>query len=216
MIKMTLGINLFSCCGINKINKTKICLIENVPRQLSTKINYKGQSILIPKYLNISLQNLYNIYEDSIFNSEDYSVPQTRSRSIFRMVRKDIDIEWTRPKKSKIINLSDILSDIPSLDPEIKETEKSGFFKDFEKKKEIGLNFSKWHFPSKHCWRHIEWMMHTPSGMSAFSNEIYFPKKDDNTKLKGEIHLIKDLNDRPAYTITQNNGVIYSSVCVHP
>ena len=60
-------------------------------------------------------------------------------------------------------------------------------------------------------------MMHTPSGKTAFENVKYYPQKKDGTVIKGRISTYKRFSwDKPANTITQNNGVISSSICVHP
>ena len=43
----------------------------------------------------------------------------------------------------------------------------------------------KWHFARKHDKNNILWMKHTPTGHSAFSNEVYYPQKKDGTRIKG-------------------------------
>lgn len=149
----------------------------------------------------------------------DYAIPQMRQRNIFLLVRKDIDLVWEFPKKKNIVTLREALKDVPSLDPYLREgidfTLK--IFPDFYKKREKGLEISKWHFPPTHSWRMVEWMIHTPSGCTAFDNEIYFPKKTDGTRVKGHYnHYRRHSWDKPSRTITQNNGVISSLTCVHP
>jgi DNA (cytosine-5)-methyltransferase 1 len=196
----------------------KIVLLENVPAQLKTKIKFNDKQILIPEYIISCLKNNFKIYEDSIFNSADFGVPQNRIRSIFRMVNKDLNVNWERPEKSnKVITLEDAIGHLPSLDPLIRQTDKQKYFSDYGQKKEEGQKISKWHYPPTHSWHHIKWMMHTPSGKSAFENKIYFPQKENGELIKGRISTYKRYRwDKPANTITQNNGVISSSVCVHP
>ena len=66
-------------------------------------------------------------------------------------------------------------------------------FPDFHKKKEKGLEISKWHFPPTHSWRMVESMMHTPSGCTAFDNKIYYPKKLMALKSRDTIIIIEDM-----------------------
>ena len=76
---------------------------------------------------------------------------------------------------------------------------------------------SKWHFPPKHSWKQVEWMMHTPTGKSAIYNPVYFPQKEDGTPVVAHHnHYRRMYWDKPSRTITQNNGVISSLACVHP
>ena len=85
------------------------------------------------------------------------------------------------------------------------------------KKKEIGLALSKFHAPPIHSLNHVTWMMHTPSGTTAFDNKIYFPKKKDGVRINGHFNTYRrHAWDKPSRSITQNNGVISSLACVHP
>lgn len=60
-------------------------------------------------------------------------------------------------------------------------------------------------------------MMHTPSGETAFNNEKYYPKKDNGDRVNGHNNTYRRYDwNKPARTITQNNGVISSLCCVHP
>lgn len=198
--------------------KPKYVFIENVPRQLQTYITYNNHDILIPSFIKLVLEKDYKIYEDNIFNSADYGVPQNRKRCIFRMVRKDISCDWVSPKKDeKIITLRQAIGHLPSLDPLIRQVDKRGFFPHYEYKKKQALQVSIWHRPPIHSMHHIEWMTHTPSGKSAFENTKLYPKMKDGRKIKGRISCYKRFSwDKPANTLTQNNGVISSSICVHP
>jgi DNA (cytosine-5)-methyltransferase 1 len=202
---------------IKKVNP-KIVLLENVPAQLRTKILFQNSKILIPDFIIESLKSNFKIYKDSIFNSADYGVPQSRVRSIFRMVNRDLNFEWERPEKSsKVVTLKEAIGHLPSLDPVVRQIDSKLIFPEFEKKKEEGLKISKWHYPPTHSIHHINWMMHTPSGKSAFENKIHYPQKENGETIKGRISTYKRYRwDKPANTITQNNGVISSSVCVHP
>ena len=84
-------------------------------------------------------------------------------------------------------------------------------------KEREGTRNIKMAFPPIHSWRMVESMMHTPSGCTAFDNKIYYPKKTNGTKVKGHYnHYRRHDWDKPARTITQNNGVMSSLTCVHP
>ncbi len=198
--------------------KPKFILIENVPRQLSTYISFKNKELLIPDYIKLNLEKYYKINNDTIFDSADYGVPQSRKRSIFCMVDKSLNISWNRPTASNTkISLDKAIGHLPSLDPLIRQEDKRFFFPDFELKKNQGLLVSKWHYPPTHSWNHVKWMTNTPSGKSAFENKIFYPKKTDGKRINGRISTYKRYSwFKPANTITQNNGVISSAVCVHP
>lgn len=198
--------------------KPKFIMIENVPKQLTTKIDYNGERILIPEYIKRELNEEYYFNDETIVNASFYGVPQNRIRSIFLLSRKDTGIRWNHPDPDKkSITLQDAISHLPSLDPLIREEKYRSIFPKYEEKRKEGLKVSKWHYPPKHSIRHIIWMMHTPTGKTAFENKIYYPQKDDGVKIKGRISTYKRFSwDKPAHTILQNNGVISSSVCVHP
>ena len=193
-------------------------LIENVPKQLSTYINYNNKDILIPDYIKLNLEKYYKINQNTIFNCADYGIPQSRKRSIFCMAKKSLNILWDRPTPSKTeICLNKAIGHLPSLDPFVRQKNKRYFFPNFEFKKKQGLMISKWHYPPIHSWNHVKWMSNTPSGKSAFDNKIFYPKKNDGKKINGRISTYKRYSWlKPANTITQNNGVISSAICVHP
>ncbi|WP_035358148.1 DNA cytosine methyltransferase [Acholeplasma equifetale] len=201
---------------IKKI-KPKFILLENVTKILVTKITVNDITMHIPDYLIQELGNDYIIYDDNIFNAEDYGVPQSRSRCIIRMVRKDLKIIWARPEIQEKITLKDAIGHLPSLDPLIREKNMRDFFPEYEIKKEQGLKVSKWHYPPTHSWNHVLWMTNTPSGKTAFYNDVYYPQKKDGTRIIGRLSCYRRYSwDKPANTITQNNGVISSACCVHP
>lgn len=198
--------------------KPKYAIIENVPTILRTKIMVNGETMLIPTYLRESLSE-YHFNSESLIKAMDHGVPQMRERNIFLLVRNDINMEWTFPEKEHVIDLEHAIGHLPSLDPILREgmdltLEK---FPGFLKKKEQGISVSKWHFPPKHSWKQVEWMMHTPTGKSAIYNPVYFPQKEDGTPVVAHHnHYRRMYWDKPSRTITQNNGVISSLACVHP
>ena len=203
---------------IKKI-KPKYVLLENVPQALKTKINIDGKEVLIPEYIHSELEGYYNFAKQSIVSAMNYDVPQMRKRNIFLISRKDMKYIWQIPSEKKIITLREALYELPSVDPYLKEglEETLKIFPDFEKKKEEGLKVSKWHYPPTHSKKHVIAMMHTPTGETAFNNKFYYPKKDNGEKVNGHYNTYRRFEwDKPARTITQNNGVISSLCCVHP
>lgn len=200
--------------------KPKFVFMENVPKQLTTKIKCENEIVLIPEYIKRELGENYKFNKETLVMAKDYGVPQLRERNIFLLVRKDIQgVTWEFPEKQKEITLREAIGCLPSLDPYLREGIKKTLekFPDFEKKKAAGLAVSKWHYPPTHSWKQVEWMMHTPSGKSAIYNEIYYPQKADGTPVKAHHNHYRRLKwDMPCRTITQNNGVISSLACVHP
>ncbi len=202
---------------IHAINP-KYVLLENVMQQLKTEIEYKGEYVLIPDYLRKELSEDYFFNENPVIDSKYYGVPQQRKRAIFLLSRKDVENVWEFPKKEdKFVTLRDAIGDLPSLDPLIKEKEYRYIFPDYEKKKKNGLKVSKWHSPREHVWRNVEVMMHTPEGMSARKNPVYFPKKKDGTMVGGALRTYMRMEwDKPAPTVTAYNHTISSFQNVHP
>lgn len=202
--------------------KPKFVFLENVPEQLNTYIQYNNEKILIPDYIKEELKEDYVFNNQYVINACDYGVPQTRERAIILMVKKDVGFKWEFPKKdSKIVTLKDAIGDLPSLDPELYDLsyeENIKIFPDYEKKKEIGLKESKWHYPPKHIYRQVYSLMHTPSGETAFNNiDKFKPKKKDGTFTKGFKNTYKrQCWDKPGYTVTMYNRTIGSQNNVHP
>jgi len=204
---------------IKKI-KPKYIMLENVPLQLSTKIKHKGKIVLIPDFIQDELKDMYSFNNDFLLKTMDYGIPQMRKRNIFLLVRKDLNFFWNFPKpKNKVLNLREALKNVPSIDPYLREgaEETLKLFPEFEKKRKIGIKFSKWHYPPAHAKRHVEWMMRTPSGKTAFDNKYYFPQKKNGKKISGHYnHYRRHSWEKPSRSLTQNNGVISSLACVHP
>lgn len=210
---------IFYAVEIIKKVKPKFVLLENVPKQLTTKIKYGEEIVLIPEYIKRELGKDYRFNKQSLVMAKDYGVPQLRERNIFLLVRKDIPYVWEFPEKQKEITLKDAIGNLPSLDPLLREglEETIKRFPDYEKKRAKGLTVSKWHFPPTHSWKQVEWMMHTPTGKSAIYNKVFYPQKEDGTHVKAHHNHYRRLKwDMPCRTITQNNGVISSLACVHP
>ena len=203
---------------IKKI-KPKYILLENVPQLLKTKIKVGNDIISIPEYIHKELDNYYNFANQNLVSAMDYEVPQMRKRNIFLLSRKDMNYIWQMPNKKERITLKDAIYDLPSVDPLLKEglEETIKLFPDYLEKKEKAEKISKIHRPPVHAKKHVIAMMHTPSGCTAFDNIEYYPKKDDGTRVNGHYNTYRRYDwNKPARTITQNNGVISSLCCVHP
>ena len=203
---------------IKRVNP-EYALIENVPTILKTKIAVDGEIMLIPDYLKKELGENYIFNKESLVKAMDYAIPQMRERNIFLLVRKDKNVKWEFPPKERIVTLEEAIGALPSLDPILREGLDFTLqkFPDYEKKKEKAAAISPWHKPPKHSWKQVEWMMHTPSGKSAIYNPVYFPQKEDGSRVVAHHNHYRRMDwNKPSRTITQNNGVISSLACVHP
>lgn len=199
--------------------KPKYILLENVPQLLKTKIKIEDDVIYITDYIKNELCDYYNFADESLVSAMDYDVPQMRKRNIFLISRKDMKYKWQIPPKKKRITMREAIYDLPSVDPMLKEgyDETIKLFPNFDEKKEKALKISKYHKPPVHSKKHAIAMMHTPSGETAFNNEKHYPRKDNGERVNGHYNTYRRFDwDKPARTITQNNGVISSLCCVHP
>jgi DNA (cytosine-5)-methyltransferase 1 len=200
-----------------KLLKPRFVIIENVPMQQHTLISYNENKIVIPEYVFNELGADYVFNDRRVVNSMNYGVPQSRSRYIYLLTRNDEMIKWEFPKPNeKVISLQDSIGSLPSLDPCIREQQEKWRFPEFEEKAKIGLKFSKWHYPPVHSWKQINWMIHTPSGQSAFKNEVNYPMTKGR-RIKGAPRTYMRMDwKKPATTIMQNSGVISAFSTVHP
>lgn len=199
--------------------KPRYVFIENVPMFFNTYIYVDGKRILIPDYLSKKLSKSYHI-EKYVINTQDYSVPQTRDRAIMLLSRYG-EKQWNLPEKDKnIMTMKDAIGNLPMLDPyvtDIDDKERSILFPHFEERKKVAEKISPWHRPPEHVLRQVVAMQHTPTGCTAFDNQIYYPKKEDGTPVKGYHNTYKRQNwNTPAYTVTMDNRKISSQNNVHP
>lgn len=200
-----------------KLIRPKFVILENVPMQQHTLISCNGKNVVIPEYVFNELGEDYDFNERRIVNSMNYGVPQSRSRYIYLLSRKDQNVNWEFPNPSeKIITMRDAIGKLPSLDPCLREQSEKWRFPEYEAKLHEGLKISKWHYPPVHSWKQVEWMIHTPSGYSAFKNRVYYPVTKGR-RIKGAPRTYMRMNwDKPATTIMQNSGVISAFSTVHP
>lgn len=171
-------------------------LIENVPALLKLLLNYKGEMRTVLDILRLEFGNEYDI-DSKVVDSSNYGVPQSRLRAIIKMHKKGLVWDWAKEKEHKI-TVEEAIGHLPSLEA----GEKSPI---------------KWHFARPHSPENILWMKHTPTGKTAFSNPIYYPQKEDGTRIKGYESSYRRIRwDAPAPTITMRNDCIASQRNVHP
>ena len=194
-------------------------MLENVPRQLSTKIRIGGEIIKIPEYIKKELEEEYLFNRKTLAKAKDFGVPQLRERNINLLVKKNWNFRWEFPEAVPVVTLEEAIGDLPSLDPLLHEGIKLTLekFPDYEKKRIAGEQISKWHHPPVHPWRQVEWMMHTPTGTSAIFNEKFFPQKKDGTEIRAHHNHYRRMSwDKPARTVTMYNGYMSTLATVHP
>lgn len=173
----------------------KVAIIENVDRFLTMKFPFDGGFYNIEYIVRKKYGNKYSI-NVNVYNAQDYGVPQSRKRVIIVMCNNEY--HFVEPKKEKLITVREAIGDLPSL-----EAGESSNIKN--------------HYAREHTEAHILCMKHTPTGHSAFENEVYFPKNKEGVRLKGYSATYKRIDwDKPAPTITMRNDAISSQSNVHP
>ena len=211
---------ILSVIKIAKELNPKYIFIENVPQFLSTEIEYKGIHELIPEIIRKELGKDYKINE-YVIDTRNYSVPQMRQRAILLLSSLKENNIWELPQPDKkILTMKDAIGMLPKLDPlitDIDEQELLNIFPHFYEREKEALAISKWHRPPHHVKRQVVVMQHTPTGKTAFDNEVYYPKKQDGTPVKGYHNTYKRQNwNTPAYAVTMDNRKISSQNNVHP
>lgn len=170
-------------------------LIENVPALLKIKLMYDLKYRTVLEILEYEFGDKY-IIDNDILDASDYGVPQTRLRAIIKMNKTEK--KWNWPEKQKKVTVEEAIGNLPSLESGEAST-------------------IKWHFARKHTKENILWMKHTPTGQSAFSNPVYYPKKKNGARIKGYESSYRRIRwDAPAPTITIRNDCIASQRNVHP
>lgn len=197
----------------------KYAVLENVPGYLKTNIDYNGQLCLIPDIISDTLGDKYEI-SFNVIDTADYGIPQVRERAIVLLSRKDQPV-WELPSKSnRIVTMRDAIGNLPMIDPFIKDLDPTEFqrmFPKYEERRMDALAISPWNIPPVHVYRQVVAMLHTPTGCTAFDNEVYKPIKENGEYVKGYHNTYKRQNwDTPAYTVTMDNRKISSQNNVHP
>ena len=178
-----------------KIKSPKFVLIENVPTFFKIELPFQNQQLKIIDILSILFKDEYNI-EAEVYDASNFGVAQKRTRAIIKLYKKGL--KWGAPTPSESITVKQAIGDLPSI----------------EAGEESNL---KWHFARKHSKNHIEWMKNTPTGKTAFENEIYYPQKPNGERIKSYDTTYRRIKwDEPAPTITMRNDAISSQLNVHP
>lgn len=176
--------------------KPPYVIIENVPMLLKIRLPYKGEYKSVLEILTDKFSKKYNI-EGRVVNAASYGVPQNRMRAIIKMYPKKERWDWPEPIPNEV-SVREAIGDLPSLE--------AGETSDI-----------KWHFARNHDVNNVLWMKHTPTGCTAFNNEVYYPKKANGERIKGYESSYRRIKwDEPAPTITIRNDCIASQRNVHP
>lgn len=183
------ALNIIDRCDFDYI------LIENVPTFLEMYFPYDNDYFKLEEILNKKYANKY-IIEARVLNAKDYGICQSRPRAIIKMYKPNKSWPW--PVEEPEITLREAIGYLPSLE--------SGESSDIP-----------WHFAKKHNERAVLALKHTPTGKSAIANEVYYPKKEDGTRIKGFHNTFKRMDwDQPCPTRTTFSGSMSSHNNVHP
>ena len=196
MIKDDRNYLIFHAFDIFDAIKPKAILIENVARYFKLKLFINNKYYTIEELIREKYGDEYNL-DFHVFNTAYYGVPQNRERAIIRMWKNDFI--WKNPIKQKKVTLQEAIGHLPSLESGERSSIKN-------------------HYARTHIDDHIRYMRHTPTGKSAFENEVHYPmNKITGERLKGYSSTYKRMVwDRPAPTITMRNDCISSQCNVHP
>lgn len=170
-------------------------LIENVPKFLDMYFPYGDNYWKICEILHKHYAEQYTI-DIGVLNAKDYGVPQSRPRAIIKMYKKNL--KWSMPSTQPEISLFEAIGHLPSLESGETST-------------------IKWHNAKKQNDRAVLALRHTPTGKSAINNEVYYPKKEDGSRIKGFHNTFKRMTwEQPCHARTTFSGSISSHNNVHP
>lgn len=170
-------------------------LIENVPIFLKMLYPWKDGLADIITILKEKYGDKYQI-ESNVLNAENYGVCQSRPRAIVKMFKPGLSWPW--PAQEPVIPLRDAIGNLPSLEP----GEKSDI---------------PWHYAKMENPRIVLAMRHTKPGESALKNPVYYPKKEDGTRIIGFHNTFTRMTwDEPCPARTTYCGSMSSHNNVHP
>lgn len=170
-------------------------LIENVPTFLDMYFPFEGEYLKLGEILNKKYADRYTV-DIRVLNAKDYGVCQSRPRAIVKLYKKGLVWGWPLPQAE--IPLKDAIGHLPSL----------------EAGQDSGI---PWHYAKPQNERAVLALKHTPTGKSALTNEVYYPKKEDGTRIKGFHNTFKRMTwDEPCPTRTTFSGSMSSHNNVHP
>lgn len=170
-------------------------LIENVPKFIEMYFPFDGEYKQLKSILETKYSYMYNV-DIRILNAKDYGIAQSRPRAITKLWKKGLTWPW--PHEETEISLKQAIGHLPSLEP----GEDSGI---------------PWHVAKPQNERVVTAMRHTAPGKSAIANEVFYPKKEDGSRIKGFHNTFKRMVwDQPCPARTTYSGSISSHNNVHP
>ncbi len=186
---------IFHVFEIFERHKFDYLLIENVPTFLNMYFPYNGEMLKVVDIIKKKYSEKYNV-DFEVLNAKDYGICQLRSRCFIKIYKKSS--KWPWPSKEPEIHLESAIGYLPSLEA----GEKSDI---------------PWHYAKKENPRIVLALKHTPTGKSAIYNSVYYPKKEDGTRIKGFHNTFKRMDwDMPAPARTTYSGSMSSHNNVHP
>lgn len=195
-------------------------IFENVPGFMTTSILYNEEPRIIPDVIKDLLRTTYTM-SFNIVDTQDYGVPQSRTRMILLGTHRRTAHKWIMPDTDpEVKTLADAIGDLPIVDPfiyDITEEEMLKVFPKYKQREKAALKISPWHMPPHHILRQVITMQHTATGCSAFDNDKYKPRKKNGEIVKGFHNTYSRQRwDTPAYTIAMSNNQISTQNSVHP
>lgn len=170
-------------------------LIENVPKFIEMYFPFQDGFYQLEQILNIKYSDKY-VVEVKVLNAKDYGIAQSRPRAIAKLYKKHL--VWGWPKTEPEVTLENVIGHLPSL----------------EAGQDSGI---KWHKAKPEVDRLVLALKHTAPGKSAIANPVYYPKKEDGTRIKGFHNTFKRMVwDQPCPARTTYSGSISSHNNVHP
>jgi DNA (cytosine-5)-methyltransferase 1 len=186
---------IFHAFEIIDVLNPEVVVIENVDRFLTMKFPFDDKFYNIEYIIRKKYSQKYSI-NVNVYNAQNYGIPQSRKRVIIVMTNEKYSFK--EPKFQNLVTVREAIGDLPSIESGEKTNIKN-------------------HNARVHDEKQILWMKHTPTGCSAFENEVYYPQNKNGKRLKGYMATYKRIEwDKPAPTITMRNDAISSQSNVHP
>ena len=170
-------------------------VIENVPKFIDMYFPCDSEYKKLKEILIERFSEKYQL-DIRVLNAKDYGISQSRPRAIIKLWKHGM--KWAWPEEQEEITLQQSIGHLPSLEP----GEDSGI---------------PWHCAKKQNERIVLAMRHTPPGKSALTNEVFYPKKEDGTRIKGFHNTFKRMVwNQPCPARTTYCGSMSSHNNVHP
>lgn len=180
---------------IDRLNPSYV-VFENVPQLLKVKIPFQDSLMSISEILFLKYGKRYDM-KINVYNTSDFGIPQNRERVFIRLYKKGLHWEDPTPVE-QVVTLRDAIGNLPSLE--------AGECSDLKN-----------HWARKHPKQQVEWLRHTPTGCSAFSNAEHYPVKSNGERVKGYPNCYKRMVwNAPSPTVTMRNEIMSSQDNVHP